>query len=258
MAWPAGIRPTGPTRPDPTPPMGGRGPPSIARGGGGARGPPYEVNDKAVIKRCDNVGMGSLTVTDDSAWNVLKGCAIAALDAKGEDSLMARRRYALKMLKKMSGDVVPFDEARVVKFLLLYSGKMKYTAAADKAGISKADLVTAFDLWPEARTVFEYVRERNEKIRQLDNEELVEDARVGLSRLITVEDCKLSTKAVLTTLERLDKKSFGDPRIKLDDDEARKASGPGGITVNIIGDAAKVCSTPPEVPTGKAAVFIDV
>ena len=135
---------------------------------------------------------------------------------------------------------------------------MRYSNAANLAGISKPDLVTAFDLWPEAKVVRDYIRARNEKIREMDNEELVEDARDGLHRLITVEECDLNAKAVLTTLERLDKKSFGDPRVKQDDEEQRKAAGPGGVTVNIIGDAAKVCATPPEKPTGKAAVFIDV
>lgn len=229
-------------------------------GGGGAHGGPCAwKRHKAPIKRSDNcVVTNQLTVSDEHDWAVLKGCAIAALDAKGADSLIASKRYALKMLKKMDSDLVPFDEAKVVKFLLYYAKKMRYSNAANLAGISKPDLVTAFDLWPEAKVVRDYIRARNEKIREMDNEELVEDARDGLHRLITVEECDLNAKAVLTTLERLDKKSFGDPRVKQDDEEQRKAAGPGGVTVNIIGDAAKVCATPPEKPTGKAAVFIDV
>lgn len=199
-----------------------------------------------------------LAKSEESEWAVLKGCAIAALDARGEESLAACRRYALKQLKKMDGELVPFDEARVVKFLLLYAKPMRYSRAASEAGISKADLVTAFDLWPEAKVVMNYVRLRNEKIREMDNEELIDCAREALERKLTDDECKLDGSTILKTLERLDKKSFGDPRVKQDEAEKSNAPVGGGITVNIIGDAAKVCAAPPEKASGKAAVFIDV
>ena len=41
-------------------------------------------------------------------------------------------------------------------------------------------------------------------------------------------------------------------------DDARRTEGGGGITLNIVADAAKVCAKAPAEPTGKAQVFIDV
>lgn len=202
-------------------------------------------------------GMATGTEISASSWGVLKESALALLDAKGQDRLAARRRHAARVIGKM-GKAVPFDEEKVVRFLEDYARGKRYADAVRGAGLTKLEILTAFELWPECRVVYDYVCARNAEAREMDNEEFVDSARAALKELLTKPGCDLNAKAVLTTLERLDRKSFGDPRVKDGGDDARRAEGGGGITLNIVADAAKVCAKPPAEPTGKAQVFIDV
>ena len=204
--------------------------------------------------------MAKLSPEDEQKWLDLKQKALASMDERTALGYEGCVRHSKKMLGKMGLEHPPVDPEKVVSFLLNYSNQMKYTLAATMAGISLPDLVTAFRLWPEAKVVRDYIRSVNLEIREIDNEEMLDEARQGLHRLLTVEDCGLNARAVTFANERLDKRTFGDPRVQVAEDEREAAQGGtgGGITINIIADAAKVAEKPPEKPTGKAAVFIDV
>lgn len=229
-----------------------------------ARGTPAHTNGKAKVKSVYNISMTKLTEDETSRWEELKRRAYLSLNDGLAESLRLREQAALKKLQRAGygENELPYDRNLVIRFLLEYSNQVSYRTASERAKIGLKDLQFAFTLWGEGKMICDYVRYVNHELRKVENDDLVEDARRGLKKKLTDGKCKLDGKSIAFTLERLDKESFGDPRINAIETEKKPGSGNGGggILIQVVSDAAKLCEKPPEEPKKlqSAAVFIDV
>ena len=188
------------------------------------------------------------------------------LDDEGVEREEKRKAVTLKKLRRAGLEAPPVDLDLVRATLLEYAECMKYTEAVKKTGIAKRDMAVAFDLWPESKTVEEYICRVRDEEYERKRADVVSTLREQMEKLATDDkgECGANVKAVLFGLERLDRRHFSDPRtsegIGGDDGRALPHRGGGGILININGDAARISAAPPEPERlgGKAQVFIDV
>lgn len=191
---------------------GNRGP---RRGGAGfARGGSRACrrHDKAGIKRVDNTGMAYDAQKTETGWDALYGRARLVLDEDGAAAEAKRREVAAKKLRRAGLDAPPVDLGLVKRALVEYARTKRYLPALESAGVGRDDMNLAYDLWPEAKTVYEYVRRMRDEARGQEMEEVADLATDKLKTLLRDDEgkCMVNAKLVMQTLERLDRRRFGE------------------------------------------------
>ena len=169
------------------------------------------VVDKAAIKRAYHVGMAGLSDIDPE-WDALYARARLVLDDDGVSAEERRKATAKRKLDRAGLKAPPVDIGQVKRTLVEYARTKRYQLALDMTGIGKDDMNLAYDLWPESKTVYEYVqRMRNEeRTREMDE---VADLATDKLKVLLRDDkgkCMVNAKLVMQTLERLDRKRFGE------------------------------------------------
>lgn len=199
----------------------------------------------------------------EKRWAELYVRAKMMLDDEGLAQEEKRKDVAAKKLRRAGLEAPPVDLQKVKATLLKYAECMKYSEAVKATGIMKSDMACAFDLWPEAKTVEEYICRVRDEEYERKRADVVSGLREQMEKLALDDkgECKANIKAIMFGLQNLDRRRFGEAVSDGDDAERRVLpSRNGGILINIQGDAAKVCAVAPnpEALDNKAAVFIDV
>ena len=147
-----------------------------------------------------------------SEWDALYGRARLVLDDEGVAQEEKRREIAAKKLRRAGLDAPPVDLDLVRRTLLEYDRTKRYQLALDMTGIGKDDMNLAYDLWPESKTVYEYVQRMRDRVRSQDMEEIVDTATDKMRTLLNDDHgkCMVNAKLVMQTLERLDRRRFGE------------------------------------------------
>jgi hypothetical protein len=183
-----------------------------------------EGGGKVQVKRQYNSGMNKLTKAELAEWEELRGRMLTSLDDHDAESFEKFKATAAKKLRRRGLEEPPIDKAAVIRFLLLYGKLDKAQGKCIKeSGIDKVMLLTAYELWPESHFVRNYIAKTLKKLHELENEDILEEARASLRKLNTVNDCKLNAKSVLFTVAGLDRENFG-----------KKEEGGGGAKQQIV------------------------
>ena len=148
--------------------------------------------------------------TYEERWKMLYDRARLMLDEDGVASEARRKETAKRKLARLGLEAPPVDIELVKRTLVEYASIKRYYLALDITGISKDDMNLAYDLWPEAKTVYEYVQRMRDAARALDAEEALDLATDKLKMLLKDDKgkCLVNAKLVMSTLERLDRKRF--------------------------------------------------
>lgn len=154
--------------------------------------------------------MDKLTKQEKADWEELRGRMLTELDEHEAERFEKCKAVAAKKLRRRGLTEPPIDKTAVIRFLLLY-GKLekRQGLCVKESGIDKVMLLTAYDLWPECNFVRNYIARMRNKLHELENEDILEEARSGLRKLNTTEDCKLNAKTIMFTMSGLDKERFG-------------------------------------------------
>lgn len=146
-------------------------------------------------------------------WDALYERARLVLDDEGIAQEQKRKEVAANKLKRAGLDAPPVDLDKVRKTLVAYSKTKCYHLALEATDISRDDMNLAYDLWPEAKTVYEYVQRMRDNVRSQDMDEVVDLATDKIKTLLRDDKgkCLVNPKLVLKTLERLDRKRFAEP-----------------------------------------------
>lgn len=167
--------------------------------------------------------MAQLSKDEQKTWDALLQRARMMLDDAGIEQERNRKEVAQKQLERAGMDEPPVDLAAVKRTLIVYSVTKRYNIALESGGASKDDMQMAYRLWPDAKTVLEYIQNMRDEQRTNDMEELellATDALKALLKDSKGKNC-VNPKLVMATLERLDRKRFGERT----EDAAAKKSG---------------------------------
>ncbi|MGN0843876.1 MAG: hypothetical protein ACI4QT_01495 [Kiritimatiellia bacterium] len=147
-----------------------------------------------------------------SEWDALYARAKLMLDDDGEVQETKRKEIAAKKLRRAGLEAPPVDLDLVRRTLIEYARTKRYQIALDSTAISKDDMNIAYDLWPEAKTVYEYVQRMRDKVRSQEMDEVVDIATEKMKVLLRDDKgkCLVNAKLVMQTLERLDRRRFGE------------------------------------------------
>lgn len=233
---------------------GTRGP-SRPGAGGPHVGFPLIPIDKAEIKRTYHRRVEQKPdSTDEQAnrqWNALYGRARLMLDDDGVAQESRRKETAARKLKRAGLDAPPVDIALVKRTLLAYAATKRYSLALESTAATKDEMNLAYDLWPESKTVYEYVQRMRDEARSQDMEEVSDLAADKLKVLLRDDKgkCLVNAKLVMQTLERLDSKRFGEDVAK---SNGAKRGGDGepmvyqisNVQMNLIGGDAVRAALP--------------
>lgn len=148
----------------------------------------------------------------DAEWDALYARARLTLDDDGAAQERKRKEVAEKKLKRAGLDAPPVDLALVKRTLVEYARTKRYGLALESTAATKDEMNLAFDLWPEAKTVYEYVQRMRDAARSQDMEEVADLATDKLKTLLKDDKgkCLVNAKLVMQTLERLDRRRFGE------------------------------------------------
>ena len=148
----------------------------------------------------------------DPEWDALYARARLVLDEDGVSAEERRMATARRKLARAGLDAPPVDIALVKRTLVEYARTKRYQLALDLTGIGKDDMNLAYDLWPESKTVYEYVQRMRNEERSREMDEVADLATDKLKVLLRDDKgkCMVNAKLVMETLERLDRKRFGD------------------------------------------------
>lgn len=148
----------------------------------------------------------------DAEWGALYARACLALDEDGAAQERKRKDVAEKKLKRAGLVSPPVDLSLVKRTLVEYARTKRYGLALESTGIGKDDMNLAYDLWPESKTVCEYVGRMREAARSQEMEEIADLATDRLKVLLKDDKgkCLVNAKLVMQTLERLDRRRFGE------------------------------------------------
>lgn len=150
-----------------------------------------------------------------SEWDALYGRARLMLDDDGAEQEAKRREVAAKKLRRAGLNAPPVDLDAVRRTLVEYARTKRYLLALESTGMSKDDMNLAYDLWPESKTVYEYVQRMRDKVRSQEMEEVVDIATDKMKVLLKDDKgkCLVNAKLVMQALERLDRKRFGEDQV---------------------------------------------
>lgn len=153
--------------------------------------------------------IAGLTDDEQTAWFRLCSNMFTSLDDIEAERYEKWCRTAAKKLRRVGLEEPPIDKAAVVRFLLKYAElKKSQGKCVAESKIDKVMLLTAYDLWPVCNFVRNYIADLLKQVHEIENDEILSEAREGLRRLNTDEECKLNAKTVMFTLAGLDKSSF--------------------------------------------------
>lgn len=154
--------------------------------------------------------MEKLTKEEKAEWEDLRGRMLAWLDDTEAERFEKCKAVAAKKLRRRGLSEPPIDKTAVIRFLLRY-GKLDKAQGkcAAEVRIDKVMLLTAYDLWPECNFVRNYIARMRMRLHEMENEDILEEARDGLRRLNTEDDCKVNAKTVMFTIAGLDRENFG-------------------------------------------------
>lgn len=147
-----------------------------------------------------------------SEWDALYERARLILDDDGVAQEEKRKEVAAKKLNRAGLKEPPVDLDLVKRTLVEYARTKRYHLALESTGVGKDEMNIAYDLWPESKTVYEYVQRMRDKVRSQEMEEVV-DIATDKMRVLLKDDkgkCLVNAKLVMQTLERLDRKRFGE------------------------------------------------
>lgn len=186
-----------------------------------------------------------------SEWDALYERARLVLDEDGVAAEAKRREVAAKKLRRAGLDAPPVDLDAVRRTLVEYARTKRYLLALESTGIGRDDMNLAYDLWPEAKTVYEYVQRMRDEVRGQEMEEVADLATDKLKVLLRDDKgkCLVNAKLVMQTLERLDRRRFGEDRAAAD---GEKGGGDGepmvyqisNVQMNLIGSDALKAAFP--------------
>lgn len=148
----------------------------------------------------------------DAEWGALYARARLVLDDDGAAQERKRKEVAAKKLKRAGLDAPPIDLELVKRTLVEYARTKRYVLSLESTSATKDEMNLAFDLWPESKTVYEYVHRMRDASRSQDMEEVADLATDKLKTLLKDDNgkCMVNAKLVMQTLERLDRRRFGD------------------------------------------------
>lgn len=181
-------------------------------------------------------------------WDELYSRARLMLDEEGVKQEAKRKEVAAKKLKRAGLEAPPVDLGEVKRTLVAYAKLKRYHLALESSGATKDEMNIAYDLWPESKTVYEYVQRMRDEERTQDMDEVADLATDKLKVLLKDDKgkCLVNAKLVMKTLERLDRKRFGEEAAGMG--AAAKKDGGGepmvyqisNVQLNLIGtDAVK-------------------
>ena len=181
-------------------------------------------------------------------WAELYSRARLMLDDDGVAQEGKRKEVAAKKLKRAGLDAPPVDIGLVKRTLLEYAHTKRYALALESTAATKDEMNLAYDLWPESKTVYEYVQRMRDAAKSQAMEEVADLATDKLKVLLKDDKgkCLVNAKLVMKTLERLDRKRFGEEAAGMG--AAAKKDGGGepmvyqisNVQLNLIGtDAVK-------------------
>ena len=149
----------------------------------------------------------------ERGWDALYAKAKLMLDDDGVAQEEKRMDVARKKLRRSGLAVPPVDIGLVKRALVRYADTKRYASALKAEGVTKEDMNLAYDLWPESKTVYEYVQRMRDEERSQDMEEVADLATDKLKTLLGDDKgtCLVNAKLVMQTLERLDRARFGEP-----------------------------------------------
>ena len=178
-------------------------------------------------------------------WDVLYARARLMLDDGGVEQEEKRKATAKRKLERAGLEAPPVDLDLVKRTLVVYSGAKRYAAALDVTGATKDEMNIAYDLWPESKTVYEYIQRMRDAERSQEMEEVADLATDKLKKLLNDDagKCGVNAKLVMQTLERLDRKRFGEAQEAANAAKKDGASDPmvyqiSNVQLNLIGTEA--------------------
>lgn len=182
----------------------------------------------------------------DETWRELYSRARLMLDEEGAAREARRKEVAAKKLARAGLSAPPVDLGLVRRTLVRYAKTKRYVAALIEMGATKDEMNIAFDLWPEAKTVYEYVQRMRDEERTQDMEEVADLATDKLRALLNDDKgkCLVNAKLVMQTLERLDRKRFGEDAVGVGAGAKKEAGGDpmvyqiSNVQLNLIGNDA--------------------
>jgi hypothetical protein len=156
--------------------------------------------------------MERLTDAEAKEWEALLARARMMLDDAGVEQERKRHDVARKQLARAGLEAPPVDLDAVKRTLIAYSRTKRYAISLEAGGASKDDMQIAYRLWPDAKTVCEFVQAMRNEQRSLDMEEAVDLASDKLKTLLRDDKgkCMVNPKLVMSTLEKLDRARFGE------------------------------------------------
>jgi hypothetical protein len=186
----------------------------------------------------------------DPEWDALYARARLVLDDDGVSAEERRKATAKRKLDRAGLKAPPVDIGQVKRTLVEYARTKRYQLALDMTGIGKDDMNLAYDLWPESKTVYEYVQRMRDVERTQDMDDVADLATEKLKTLLKDDKgkCLVNAKLVMKTLERLDRKRFGEDAVA--GAGVKKDGGDpmvyqiSNVQMNLIGDAALRAALP--------------
>ncbi|MBO7688634.1 MAG: hypothetical protein J6V72_19810 [Kiritimatiellae bacterium] len=145
-----------------------------------------------------------------AGWRELYARARLMLDEEGVAREERRKEVAAKKLRRAGLEAPPVDLGLVKRTLVSYAGCRRYGPALESTGAKREEMSLAYDLWPEAKTVYEYVQRMRDVERAQDADEALDLATDKLKTLLKDDrgECKVDARLVMQTLERLDRKRY--------------------------------------------------
>ena len=194
--------------------------------------------------------MEKLPSEADKRWDALYARARLMLDDEGVAQEDKRKATAERKLNRAGLKAPPVDLDLVKRTLVMYAGTKRYAMSLEATGATKDEMNMAFDLWPESKTVYEYVQRMRDVERTQDMDDVADLATEKLKTLLKDDKgkCLVNAKLVMKTLERLDRKRFGEEAVA--GAGVKKDGGDpmvyqiSNVQMNLIGDAALRAALP--------------
>ncbi len=181
----------------------------------------------------------------DKRWDALYARARLMLDDEGVSREDKRKATAERKLNRAGLKAPPVDLDLVKRTLVMYAGTKRYAMSLEATGATKDEMNMAFDLWPESKTVYEYVQRMRNEERSREMDEVADLATDKLKVLLHDDKgkCMVNAKLVMQTLERLDRKRFGEPAADGGAERGRQDGDPmvyqiSNVQLNLIGTDA--------------------
>ena len=146
----------------------------------------------------------------EASWSELYSRARIMLDDDGVAQEAKRKEIAAKKLRRAGLEAPPVDIGLVKKTLVEYAKVKRYALALESTAATKDEMNLAYDLWPESKTVYEYVQRMRDEARTQDMDEVADLATDKLKTLLKDDKgkCGVDARLVMQTLERLDRRRF--------------------------------------------------